>query len=143
MKRRSQAQELLPQIPATDTKAMCEKQHDRFVRRHRRSYPKAAEALLRDGDLMVTFYEFPMEHMPHPRTSTVVESPLASVRLRTVARKRYKKVVSATVLIWKILMIATNRFRHLNAAHLLGEIAEGAEYSDGIRVHKANRRVAA
>jgi hypothetical protein len=42
------------------------------------------------------------------------------------AGKRYKRVASATALIWKILMIAESRFRHLNAARLLGHVAQGA-----------------
>jgi len=143
LKLRPQALEMLRKIPAADTKAACEKLRDGFVRTYRRGYPKAAAALLRDWDRMVTFYEFPHEHWRHLRTSNVVESPFASVRLRTAAGKRYKKVASATALIWKILMIAESRFRHLNAAHLLREVAEGAEYEDGVRVHHANRRAAA
>ena len=143
LKLRPQALELLQQIPAAETKAACEKLRDRFVRRYQGGYPKAAAALLRDWDRMVTFYKFPLEHWRHLRTSNVIESPFASVRLRTAAGKRYKKVASATALIWKILMIAESRFRHLNAAHLLREVAEGAVYVDGIRVHHANRRAAA
>lgn len=143
LKLRSQALELLRPIPAAETKAAGEKLRDRFVRRYQGGYPKAAAALLRDWDRMVTFYEFPQEHWRHLRTSNVVESPFASVRLRTAAGKRYKKVASATALIWKILMIAESRFRHLNAAHLLREVADGAEYVDGVRVHHANRRAAA
>ncbi len=143
LKLRSQALEILRQIPAAETKADCEKLRDRFVRRYQGGYPKAAAALLRDWDRMVTFYEFPLEHWRHLRTSNIVESPFASVRLRTAAGKRYKKVANATALIWKILMIAESRFRHLNAAHLLGQVAAGVEYADGVRVHHANRRAAA
>lgn len=79
----------------------------------------------------------------HLRTSNDVESPFASVRLRTTAGKRYKKVGAATALIWKILMIAESRFRRLNAPHLLAEVADGAEYVDGVRIHHENRRAAA
>jgi len=45
---------------------------------------------------------FPKEHWKHLRTSNVVESPFAPVRLRTSAGKRYKKVENATALIWKV-----------------------------------------
>ena len=37
---------------------------------------------------MVTFYDFPEEHCKHLRTTNPVESPFASVRLRTNAGKR-------------------------------------------------------
>jgi transposase-like protein len=38
----------------------------------------------------VTFYAFPKEHWKHLRTTNVVESPFAAVRLRTGAAMRFK-----------------------------------------------------
>ncbi len=59
-----------------------------FATRYGRAYPKAVEVLERDWDRMVTFYRFPREHWKHLRTTNVVESPFAAVRLRTDAAKR-------------------------------------------------------
>jgi hypothetical protein len=92
---------------------------------------------------MVTFYRFPKEHWKHLRTSNVVESPFAPVRLRTSAGKRYKKVENATALIWKVLMVAELAFRRLDHPDLLPEIAEGAKYRDGIRVVRSKTEAAA
>jgi len=64
---------------------------------------------------MVTFYRFPKEHWKHLRTTNVVESPFAALRLRTDAAKRYRKVENATAVIWKMLMLAEQRFRRLDA----------------------------
>ena len=47
---------------------------------------------------MVAFYDFPEDHWKHLRTTNVVESPFAAVRLRTTAAKRFKRVESATAL---------------------------------------------
>ena len=67
--------------------------------------------------------------------STAPLSPICpSVRLRTNAAKRYKKVANATAVIWKTLMIADRKFRRLNAPELLKEVYEGARYVNGIRV---------
>ena len=52
----------------------------------------------------MTFYAFPKEHWKHLRTTNVVESPFAAVRLRTAAAKRFKKVENATAVIWKTLL---------------------------------------
>ena len=71
---------------------------------------------------MLTFFDFPTEHWRHLRTTNVVESPFASVRLRTNAAKRYKKVAAASALIWRTLMVAEKRFRRLNAPHLLKDV---------------------
>ena len=58
--------------------------------------PAAAETLTRDWERMVTFYRFPREHWVHLRTTNIVESPLAALRLRTDTAKRYKRVDRAT-----------------------------------------------
>ena len=65
------------------------------------------------------FYQFPREHWPHLRTSNVDESPFATVRLRTTAAKRFKRVENATALIWKMLQVAESTFRRLKGAELL------------------------
>ena len=51
-----------------------------------------------------------MDHSKHLRTTNVVESPFAALRLRTTAAKRFKRVESATALIWKLLLVAEKRF---------------------------------
>ena len=96
-----------------------------------------------DWDRMVTFYDFPAAHWKHLRTTNVVESPFASVRLRTSAVKRFKRVDSATALIWKLLTVAEKRFRRLDAPHLLGDVFEGRKFEDGKPVSTQQREAAA
>ena len=81
-----------------------------------------------DWDRMTAFFDFPAAHWTHLRTTNVVESPFAAVRLRTSAAKR---VEGATALIWKLLMVAEKRFRKLNAPHLLPGVLRGDRYEDG------------
>ena len=114
-----------------------------FEKRFEPWYPKAVETLGDDWDRMVTFYDFPEQHWRHLRTTNVVESPFASVRLRTTAAKRFKRVDSATTLIWKLLTVAERRFRKLNAPHLLQQVTEGHIFRDGKPVHTSHGRVAA
>jgi hypothetical protein len=87
---------------------------------------------------MVTFYEFPEKHWKHLRTTNLVESPFASVRLRTDAAKRYKKVGKATAILWRILRVAQRRFRNLDAPDLLSEVSAGVEFVDGKRGTRKN-----
>ncbi len=96
-----------------------------------------------DWDGMVTFYDFPEAHWKHLRPTNVVESPFASVRLRTTAAKRFKRVESATDLIWKLLTVAEKRFRRLDAPHLLRDVLEGRKFEDGKPVPTQQRKVAA
>jgi hypothetical protein len=52
----------------------------------------------------------------------VVESPFAGLRLRTDDAKRYKKVENATAVIWKMLLLAEQRFHRLNAPEKLMQV---------------------
>jgi transposase-like protein len=54
---------------------------------------------------------YPKEHWAHLRTTKVVKSPLAMLRLRTDAAKRFKRVDRITAVIWKMLMICEQRCR--------------------------------
>ena len=96
-----------------------------FARRYRPWYPKAVDVLEDDWERMVAFYDFPEDHWKHLRTTNVVESPFAALRPRTTAAKRFKRVESATALIWKLLLVAEKRFRRLDAPHLLKDVFEG------------------
>ena len=125
------ARALLTQIPSAETRQEAEKRRTTFARRYRDRYPQAVATLERDWERMVTFYEFPREHWKHLRTTNPVESPFASVRLRTNAGKRYKRVQGATALIWRVLMVAEKRFRKLNAPELLPLVYAGQQYQDG------------
>ncbi len=133
-KRQAEARVLLCAIPYSETLEEAEKKRDAFIGQFGKAYPDAARILRADWERMVTFYGFPKEHWKHLRTTNIVESPFAAVRLRTTAAKRFKKVASATALIWRVLLVAERSFRRLDHPQLLAEVAEGAKYQDGKRV---------
>lgn len=134
------AAEWLKAMPYAETKAECERRRDEFVRTYRRTEGKAVDTLLRDWDRMVTFYSFPHEHWRHLRTTNIVESPFASVRLRTDASRRYKRVEGAKAIIWKLLRVAEQSWRKLNAPELLPLVASGMTFKDGIKLKSGDER---
>jgi transposase-like protein len=138
----SEARELLCQIPYAPTRAEAEQRRDAFAKRYRKAYPKAVAILEKDWERMVSFY-FPEAHWKHLRTTNVVESPFASVRLRTAAAKRFKRVDNATAMIWKLLLVAESRFRRLDAPELLSDVYNGVVFEDGREINKSKGRVAA
>ena len=139
----AEAKELLRDVVYAPTRAEALKAREAFRKRYGPWYPKAVATLEEDWERMVTFYDFPEEHWKHLRTTNVVESPFASVRLRTSAAKRYKKVESATALIWKLLTVAEKRFRKLDAPHLLRDVFDGRMFEDGKPVLTQQRKAAA
>jgi transposase-like protein len=90
----------------------------------------------------VAFYDFPKEHWKHLRTTNIIESPFAAVRLRTDAAKRFKKTANATAKFWRLLLVAEKRFRKIDAPRLASEIHRGGVFEDGVQVTKQNQRAA-
>ena len=133
---RSEAGEYLKRIPYAETLSECERLRDVFGDRYQKDYPKAMEKLLSDWDRMITFYSFPKEHWVHIRTTNVVESPFSSVRLRTDAAKRFKKIQNATAMIWKLLQVAEKNFRTLKGYWLLPDVYTGKKFVDGVMKHE-------
>jgi transposase-like protein len=129
---RAEAGEYLKRIPYAETLSECVLLRDAFIDRYRKDYPKAGEKLLSDWARMITFYSFPKEHWVHIRTTNVVESPFGSVRLRTDAAKRFKKIQNATAMIWKLLQVAEKNFRTLKGYWLLSDVYTGKRFVDGI-----------
>jgi transposase-like protein len=143
-KEQPQARTRLCAMPDAESQAECEQLRAQFEQRYRPVAPKAVERLAQDWDRMITFYQFPREHWRHLRTTNIVESPFAAARLRTSAAKRFKKVESATAIIWKLLQVAERTFRRLNAPELLPAVYAGAKYIDGIKeIVTSHKEVAA
>lgn len=115
-----------------DDQATCEALRDAFVVWCRQQqWLAAAQTLERDWERLVTFFRLPREHWVHLRTSNIVESPFAAVRLRTDAAKRFKRVDNATAAIWKMLMVGQLRFKPLVHPELLPVVQQGARCRDG------------
>jgi putative transposase len=139
-KHQAQARRLLCAMPYAESRVACEELQAQFAKRYSQLAPKAVERLAADWERLVTFYQFPREHWRHLRTTNIVESPFAAVRLRTAAAKRFKKVDSATALIWKLLQVAEQTFRRLNAPELLPAVYAGAKYVNGIKQNVRNHQ---
>lgn len=143
-KKQAEARQRLTAIPYAETQQEAENQKKEFGKWcERNSLPEAAKLLDRDWERMISFYRFPKEHWTHLRTTNIIESPFARVRLRTTASKRYKKTDNATAIIWKTLMIAQKQFRKLRAPGLMAEVADGAIYINGEKIKTFEQKVAA
>ena len=80
---------MLRNIPYAESRFEAERLRDvfgRWCREH--SYEAAAESLKRDWERMVTFYDFPVAHWRHIRTTNPVESPFAALSVKGVDVQR-------------------------------------------------------
>jgi transposase-like protein len=143
-KLQAEARALLTKIPYAESREAAEREKRAFQAWATKKGVAAAGRLLDiDWERLVTFYAFPKAHWKHLRTSNVVESPFAAVRLRTAAAKRFKTVENATAVIWTTLLVAEQSFRRLDAPELLPEVAEGVIYVNGERAKPGKEKAAA
>lgn len=81
----------------------------------------------------MSFYDFPLEHWVHLRTTNPLESVFSAVRLRTDVAKRMKRCDSAWYLVFKVALRLSERWRPLNGGRsLIGLLVDGARFEDGI-----------
>ena len=142
--RQGEARELLTKIPyqASERQARQQKRvFQNWCLEH--GYERAAELIDENWEQMVSFYRFPRGHWRHLRTSNVVESPCAALRLRTDAAKRFKKVANATAVVWKMLLLAERKFRRINSPELLPAVVAGQRYHDGLPIKGGQHQEAA
>lgn len=85
-------------------------------------YYQAMECLWVAMERLLTFFEMPKEHWKHLRTTNVIESPFATVRLRTDAAKRFRSARSGTHLVFKILQGCEKRWRIISHPEKLKEV---------------------
>ena len=144
-RQQEEAKLLLRRIPYAPSRTETERLRTAFHQVGAATAPtrRRLRRLSGTGDRMITFYDFPKEHWGHIRTTNPVESPFAALRLRTDAAKRYKRVDRAIAVIWKMLMVAEQRFRRLKAHELMEDVYLGAQYVDGIAAGATIEKVAA
>ena len=107
-------------------------------RRVRRQVPEGGHDA-GEGRRRASFFDFPAEHWKHLRTSNVIESPFATVRLRQRITKGAGSRTKGLLMAYKLLEMAQARWRRLNGAHLLPLVRAGIGFMDGVKQGKANR----
>jgi putative transposase len=131
------AKDMLHEIYLAPSRAEAEKAFDLFVRTYEAKYPKATECLGKDRKELLAFYDFPAEHWLHLRTTNVIESVFATVRLRTEKTKGSGTRVACLTMVFKLMQSASRHWRSLNGSGLLSEVVKGTVFVDGIRKEDA------
>jgi transposase-like protein len=134
------AKRALHEIMKAETKERAEVLMDQFAEEYQPKYPKAVESLRRDQDKLLTFYDLPAEHWLHLRTTNPIESPFATVRLRQRVTKGAGSRTKGLVMAFKLLLMAQQRWRRLNASELMPLVRAGVRFHDGLRVEREDTR---
>jgi putative transposase len=115
-------------------RAAAEAAIDVFAEKYGAKYGKAVECLTKDSDALLAFYDFPAEHWDHLRTTNPIESVFATVRHRTVRTKGSLSPTTAKMMVFKLVIAASNTWRRLRGTNQLPKIVAGVRFTDGIEV---------
>ena len=96
-------------------------------------YDKAAAKLVKDREVLLSFYDFPAEHWKHVRTSNPIESTFATVRHRTGKTKGCLSRKTGLAMAFRLMMSAQAKWRKLDGANRLPEIVQGIAFKAGIK----------
>ena len=128
------AKRALHEMMYAESRADCETARARFAAEFQPKYAKAVESLTANWERLVTFFDFPAEHWKHLRTTNVIESPFATVRLRERATRGAGSRTKGLLMAFKLLDMVQLRWRHLDGAQLLPLVRAGVKFADGVQV---------
>jgi putative transposase len=131
------AKEMLHEIFQAPTRAAANKAFDQFVRTFEAKYPKATECLTKDREALLAFYDFPAEHWLHIRSTNVIESVFATVRLRTAKTKGMGTRTACLTMVYKLMQSASHHWRALNGSALLPAVIADVVFIDGEKQENA------
>ena len=99
-------------------------------------WPKATAKITDDVDALLAFYDFPAEHWIHLRTTNPIESTFATVRHRTKVTKGPGSKAAGIAMAFKLIQAAQDRWRAVNAPHLVALVRAGARFERGQLVER-------
>jgi transposase-like protein len=99
-------------------------------------FPKAVEKITDDLDVLLEFYNYPADHWVHLRTTNPIESTFATVRLRTKVTKGPGSRTAGLAMAFKLIEAAQDRWRAVNAPHLVALVRAGATFHKGELVER-------
>jgi transposase-like protein len=125
------AKGMLHDIYLSDTLKGANKAFDIFIHTFELKYPKATECLAKDREHLLTFYNFPANHWKHIRSTNTIESPFATVRLRTNKTRGHGTETTTHMMIFKLLEQASKRWHKLAGSNIIPMVLAGAIFEDG------------
>jgi transposase-like protein len=125
------AKELLRQVMYAEDEAGAETARAAFAAAFGAKHEKAVTCLTEDWEELLTFMRFPAEHWPHLRTSNVIESVFSPAKVRTKKTKGAGSRTAGLAMAYKLVSSAQQRWRKVNAPHLVRLVREGVRFKDG------------
>jgi putative transposase len=91
-------------------------------------WPKAVAKIIGDLDALLAFFDFPVEHWIHLKSSNPIESTFSTARLRTRVTKGAGSRAAGLAMAFKLIESAQQRWRAVNGPHLVALVRAGASF---------------
>ena len=130
----ARAKEMLHEIMAAPDRKGAQEGLRRFTSEFEAKYPKAAECLTKDAQVLLTFFDFPAEHWRHLRTTNPIESPFAGVKARTRQTKGAGSRKAGLAMAYKLALAAEDHWHRVNGPHLVALVRAGVRFQDGVQL---------
>ena len=134
----AKAKTMLHDIYLAPTRRDAEAAWERVVATFAEKYPKAVACLTAHREELLTFYAYPAEHWPSLRSTNVIESTFATVRLRTKRTKGCGSRLATLTMVFKLVESAATRWHRLRGYRQLSDVLSGVVFQDGVRVEPAH-----
>ena len=128
---------MIHDIYLAETKESALKAHRLFVQSFEQKYPKAVACLQDDEQALFAFYDFPAGHWQHIRSTNVIESVFATVRLRTTKTKGCGTRAATLTMAFMLIQEAEKNWRRIDVWDQLRLVHEGRVFTDGILKNEA------
>ena len=133
---------LLHEVVYAATRDDAEEAIENFTAEFSPKHQRAVDCLTKDREKLLTFFDFPAEHWKHLRTTNVIESSFATVRLRQRVTKGAGSRKKGIAMAFKLLDMAQRRWRKLNGYELLPLVRAGVKFVDGIQQERTEEDAA-
>jgi transposase-like protein len=132
----NKTKKMLNEIFMAPTKMDANIAFDIFIEEFDAKYPKAVDCMRDHRQELLEFYNYPAEHWCHLRTTNIVESPFATVRLRTAKTKGCGSVMATLTMVFKLLQSAEKHWISLRSKEKVKEVFNGIKFEDGKKVEE-------
>ena len=137
------AKKALAEIWGAEDKEHAQDAVKAFAKQYGAKFPKAVEKITSDEPELLAFYDYPAEHWVHLRTTNPIESTFSTVRLRTKVTRGAGSRTAALTMTFKLIESAQDRWRAVNAPHLVALVRAGARFERGELVEREQLTTAA
>lgn len=136
--RRPKAKLVLGEMMQAPTSMRAQEALEVFRDEFDAKYPEALVELDRDWCALTAFYDFPVEHWCHLRTSNPIEASFATARLGVRATKRAGSQKTVLAMAYKLLDAAGEHWRRFNSAERIADVLDGVTFEDGTRASEGS-----